>query len=79
MVIDAAIGYPILFYGIFYFAYDVLHMPRPEPGVGISPEALVVYQLNYMVVEASIGAIFGLLIGLIWGYRRKNDSRQVIT
>jgi hypothetical protein len=74
LVIFAAAGYPVLYLGIFYLAYDILHLPSAEPGVGISAEAFVFYLLNSMVVEASIGAIFGLLLGLIWGYQRKKDS-----
>jgi hypothetical protein len=73
MVIAGAIGYPILFYGVFYLAYEVIHLPSPGIGEPISPEEFIVYELNYMVVEASLGAIFGLLLGIIWGYQRKND------
>lgn len=78
MVLAAAVGYPSLYFGIIYLAYNILHLPSPEPGVGISPEVFVVYQLNYMVVEACIGAVFGLLLGLIWGYQRRYDSRPAM-
>jgi len=39
-------------------------MPGLKSGAEISPEALVVYPLNYVVIEAYIAAIPGLISGI---------------
>ena len=74
VVITAATGYPILFYGLFYLTSDIVPWPSLGPGGEISPEAFVINQLINAIVAAAIGAIFGLLLGLLWGYQRKNDQ-----
>ena len=77
IVVAGAIGYPISYYSMSYFAYDILRFSGPQLGMAITPENFIVYQLNSAIVEASVGALFGLILGLILGYQRNNNQPQL--
>lgn len=79
MVIAGAVGYLVLSHAAFYVSYDLLHFPSPPLGVGITPDAFIVYQFYGMFYEAIFGALFGLVLGLILGYLRKNIQPQLAT
>lgn len=79
IVITAAVGYPLLSYGLFYLTRDILPWPILGPSGEISREAFVTSQLINTAVEAAIGVIFGLILGLLWGYQRKNNQLLTAT
>jgi hypothetical protein len=54
-----------------------MHLPTAGPGEAITPDAFLVYELTWAGVQALFGAVFGLLLGLIWGYQKKNNSPQI--
>lgn len=77
-VIVGVIAYPLLDYSIYQLAYIILHLPTAGPGEAITPNAFILYGFTWSGVQAFLGLLFGLLLGLIWGYQHKNNSPQII-
>ena len=77
-VIVGMIAYPVLYYSTYQLAYTILNLPTAGPAEAITPNAFLLYEFTWAGVQAFLGLLFGLLLGLIWGYQKKNNSLQII-
>ena len=78
MVVAAAIGYPVLSHAGMFIA-RLLHLPLPEPGMGISEASPFILQVSGVTQQVIFGVMFGLILGVILGLQRRNIPSPMLT
>jgi hypothetical protein len=75
IVAAGGVAYPVLFYGLLYFADDFL-LVRSVRGA-LPMWEIINLTFTSAAIEAALGICFGLYLGLIFGYLSKNAPPQV--
>jgi hypothetical protein len=77
MVIAGAVGYPVLSHVGMLIA-RLIHLPMPEPGIGVSEISPFVLQVSAIAQQAIFGILFGLVLGIFFGYQKRNSPPKII-
>ncbi len=60
-----------------YIAYQLLHLPQFPLNMPMLQKHYFVYEISWAAYEAIFGMLPGLVVGLIFGYQRKNNPLQL--
>lgn len=75
VVIAGAVGYPVMSY-LMYFIAQLISPPMPSWGIIHSERPF--FWLEIAVSNGAYGILFGLLVGLVLGFQKKNSPSQII-
>ena len=75
MVVAGAVGYPVLSHAGMFIA-KLIHLPMPEPGMGISEVSPFILQVSGVAQQAIFGILFGLILGVILGLQQRDNHFQ---
>jgi hypothetical protein len=78
IIIAGGVAYPLLFYGVFYLLYNPYFLKIINMRQGVPFQDFVDITFNHAAGEAILGVCFGLLVGLMFGFKKMRELPSVV-